>query len=87
MIFQQVSVGNATRLGQGQFKFVQSRSSSGEYIIQGEKPNFRLVKSVVEGSLITSPFGYNTEKIITLTNQVIPSDGSAYKVHFILNLS
>ena len=70
-IFQ--GIGNFTEMGKGKVLGIQSRSSVGEYLLAGEpKEELSLIinKAIVEGTITLNPYGYDTQKLITITNQV-----------------
>ena len=59
--------------GTGQLRGLQSRSSVGEYLLTGEPSSefsMRIEQAVVEGVVTMNPFGHETKKMMTITNQV-----------------
>lgn len=54
-----------------QCKNLYSRNSNGEYYIRGGESGYRLEKAVSKGVIAVSPFGYETEHLVSVTKQKI----------------
>ena len=57
--------------GIGQFEHVASRTSVGQYILQGNPGRFRLVRAEIEGGVTINPFGQKADEIAVITNQTL----------------
>ncbi|KAF2359093.1 von Willebrand factor type D domain [Trinorchestia longiramus] len=56
-------------LGEDQCKNIFSRNSNGVYYVRGDHNGMRLEKAKIKGSIIISPYGYETEHLQTITKQ------------------
>lgn len=73
VVLQHVGFGNATNFGRGNIDYIQSRTSTSQYILRGAPGNFRLERALIEGSYTQETYGYTSqdEQLQLLTNQTL----------------
>jgi hypothetical protein len=62
---------NLTNVTDSSFRDVAVRSLVGHYVLKGSPGQFRIEFGLVESQLLIDPFGVNTEKMITISNQTM----------------
>ncbi|RXG57034.1 hypothetical protein Avbf_05972 [Armadillidium vulgare] len=72
VIQQHAGGANMSHEEYSQFRAVHSRSSVSTYILKGQPGSFRVERAIVEGDVIINPFGFKTQRLQTLTNQILP---------------
>ncbi|XP_076060650.1 hemolymph clottable protein-like [Oratosquilla oratoria] len=69
--FQNYGYGIYCKMGTSQCGTLLSRSSTGSFILRGSPDALRIEKVEIEGNVLMNPLGYETEKIRTVTNQIL----------------
>ncbi|XP_076060657.1 hemolymph clottable protein-like [Oratosquilla oratoria] len=69
--FQNYGYGIYCKMGTSQCGTLLSRSSTGSFTLRGSPDALRIEKVEIEGNVLMNPLGYETEKIRTVTNQIL----------------
>ncbi|KAF2352055.1 Lipid transport protein N-terminal [Trinorchestia longiramus] len=67
----QTGATNLTNATDSSFRDVAVRSMIGQYVLKGSPGKFRMESGLVEAEFLIDPFGVNSDKMITISNQTM----------------